>query len=135
MKSTYLGNCHCGEVRFEVTADIAAGTGKCNCSICAKSRLWSVGVLPENLRILRGERFLTDYTGANPVAHHPFCSRCGIRPFQRVGMPNMSGHEYYNVNIACLAGVDIDELIAAPITFYDGLHDNWGSRPEEVRHL
>jgi hypothetical protein len=25
--------------------------------------------------------------------------------------------------------------MAAPITFYDGLHDKWGERPQEVRHL
>ncbi len=35
MGQTHQGGCHCGAVRFEVTADIAEVTD-CNCSICAK---------------------------------------------------------------------------------------------------
>lgn len=135
MKRLYTGRCHCGDVTFEVMADIAAGTHKCNCSICAASRFWSVDALPSDLRLLSPPDMMTVFRGRNPVAEHPFCKRCGIRPFQRIGMPNMSGHEYLNVNIACLEAVDVDELMAAPITFYDGLHDKWGERPQEVRHL
>ncbi|WP_457583698.1 hypothetical protein [Ensifer canadensis] len=47
----------------------------------------------------------------------------------------MTGQTYYNINVACLDGVDIDELVAAPVTYFDGLHDDWGSTPAEVRHL
>jgi hypothetical protein len=37
---TYTGGCHCGEVRFEVNADLS-GVIACNCSICQKSGvLW-----------------------------------------------------------------------------------------------
>jgi hypothetical protein len=50
-------------------------------------------------------------------------------------MPNMSGSKYYNVNVACLDSVDIDELMAAPVTFYDGLNDDWENTPAETRHL
>jgi hypothetical protein len=47
----------------------------------------------------------------------------------------MSGAKYYNINIMCLEGLDIDELMAAPVAYYDGLNDNWGETPKETRHL
>lgn len=135
MRKTYQGSCHCGAVRFETSVDISAGTGKCNCTICTKMRLWSVNALPKDFRLLAGESDLTDYRGKNPVAHHQFCKHCGIRAFEWIDMPNMSGTKYYNINIMCLDGVDIDELMAAPVTYYDGLNNNWGERPVETRYL
>lgn len=32
-------------------------------------------------------------------------------------------------------GVDIDELVNAPITYYDGCHNNYEFPPAESRHL
>ena len=135
MLRTYTGGCHCGAIRMEVYVDISAGTGKCNCSICAKSRLWTVEAKPEAFRLIAGNADLADYRGNNPVAHHFFCKHCGVRPFQRVDMPNMSGTPYYNINIACLEGVDVEELVKGPVVFYDGRNDNWDSTPSETRHL
>ena len=135
MLKTYVGSCHCGAVRFEADLDIAAGTGKCNCTICTKMRLWLVTARPEAFRLTAGEAELTDYVGNNKIAHHLFCRRCGVRPFERVDTPNMLGATYFNINVACLDGLDIDELMAAPVSYYDGRNNNWGSRPAEVRHL
>jgi len=134
MKKTYAGACHCGAIRFEADVDIAAGTTKCNCTICAKSRLWSVDAGPGDLRLLQGADEMMDYRFKNEVAHHYFCRHCGIRPYQWVNLP-ATGRQYYNVSVACLEGLDIDELVAAPINYADGLHDNWDSIPAEVRHL
>ena len=135
MLRTYYGSCHCGAVRFEADLDIGAGTAKCNCSICTKMRFWLVRTRPENFRVIAGESDLTDYMGKNSVAHHLFCRHCGVHPFEWVDMPNMTGHRYFNINVACLDGVDIDELMAAPVTYHDGRNDNWGARPSDVRHL
>ncbi len=132
---TYSGGCHCGAVRFEADLDVSAGTVKCNCSICAKLRLWSVQVAPAAFRLLAGEAALADYRGRNPVAHHLFCRICGVHPFEWVDVPNMSGTKYYNVNVACLDGLEIDELMAAPVRFADGRNDAWERRPAETRHL
>ncbi|WP_104663191.1 GFA family protein [Ensifer adhaerens] len=135
MLRTYTGSCHCGAVRIEADLDISAGTEKCNCTICVKMRLWCVAIRPEAFKLVSGEEALTDYRGRNAVAHHYFCSRCGVRPFERIDAPNMTNETYYNINVACLDDVDIDALIAAPVTCRDGLNDNWGATPDEVRHL
>lgn len=47
----------------------------------------------------------------------------------------MLGRAYVNVSISCLDGVDVDELIAAPVRYCDGLNDDWGSTPKETRLL
>ena len=135
MLKNYTGSCHCGFVRFDADIDINAGTGKCNCSICTKLRLWTVKVKPENFRLTTGEADLTDYRGKSLVAHHLFCRRCGAHPFEWVDVPNMTGSRYFNINVLCLDGVSIDELMAAPVTYYDGWNDNWGAKPDETRHL
>jgi hypothetical protein len=135
MLKIYSGRCHCGAVRFEADIDIAAGTTKCNCSICSRMRLWSVQVSPEAFRLLDGEGALADYRGGNAVAHHLFCRHCGIHPFEWVDTPNMSGSKYYNINVACLDDIDVDELVNAPVTYCDGANDDWGSVPAETRHL
>jgi hypothetical protein len=135
MLKTYSGSCHCGEVRFEVDVDIGAGTGKCNCTICTKRRFWSVTVKPEQFRLIEGGETLNDYRFGARVAHHLFCRDCGVHAFEWVDVPNLTGQPYYNINVACLDGVDIDELMAAPVTYFDGLHDKWSETPAETRHL
>ena len=130
---TYRGGCHCGAVRFE--ADLGSRRHGHYCSICTKMRLWSVQAGPQAFRLLAGAAELANFRGGNSVAHHPFCRRCGIHAFDRVEMPNMSGAPHFNVNVACLDDLDVDELMAAPVAYFDGRNDNWGSTPAEVRHL
>jgi hypothetical protein len=95
MDKTYQGSCHCGAVRFECELDLAQGTSKCNCSICAKGRFSKAIAKGEHaLRLLAGKDMLSEYTFGRDVIRHYFCSRCGIKTFGREPHEALGGTFY-----------------------------------------
>jgi hypothetical protein len=134
MKKTYTGSCHCGAVRYQADIDLAAGTFKCNCSMCTKARNWLTVVSPDAFRLLAGEADLTEYRATPESNHNLFCKRCGVRSFGW-GDASQLGGKFYAVNVNCLDDVDIAELISAPVTYVDGRNDDFQSPPAETRHL
>ncbi len=132
--ATYHGSCHCKAVTFEVDLDLAAGTGKCNCTYCAKNRWWNAKVKPDAFRALSGE----DQLSCNQPAGRPFtsfCIHCGVVPFVRIAAAEWNDGECVAIGLTCLDDVDPAVLAQAPVTYFDGLHDNWWNQPAEVRHL
>ena len=53
-RKTFTGGCHCGQVRFECTSDLAMVTA-CNCSICTKKGLHFTFVSPNLFQLRAGE--------------------------------------------------------------------------------
>ena len=113
-KKTYTGGCHCGEVRFEVTADLSSVVS-CNCSICQKRGALWVSSPRKALRWRAGLEDLKDYQFGKKSFHHLFCPQCGVGAFSRGTAPN--GGEMVAINVRCLDDVDVAGLKLAP---FDG---------------
>jgi hypothetical protein len=114
MKS-YEGGCHCGRVRFRVTADLS-GVSACKCSVCTKKGFLHLIVPPEQFELMSGADALTTYQFNTCTAKHIFCRDCGIHSFY---VPR-SDPEKIDVNVRCLDDVD---LTAVDIHPFDGR--NW----------
>ncbi len=136
MKTTYHGSCHCKAVTFEADIDFDDGTAKCNCTFCWKQRMWKAGIKPDDFRLTSGEDMLADYgkSGDWGEGHHRFCKRCGIATHSHGSLEAMGG-AFVSVHVAALTDLPVEMLIAAPVTFMDGLHGKWGEAPTETRHL
>jgi hypothetical protein len=77
---TFEGGCHCGRVRFRITAHLEH-VAECNCSICTKKGFLHLIVPPEHFELLRGKEELTTYEFNTGTAKHTFCRHCGIHAF------------------------------------------------------
>lgn len=133
MKKTYHGSCHCGRVRYEADIDLAAGTGRCNCSMCGKRRAWNAIVKPQDFRLLSGKDDLSDYQFGGKQGHHRFCRTCGLASFGE-GYVEAIGGAFVSINVACL-DISPEELAKLPIQYMDGRHDNWFQPPKVTSYL
>ena len=115
MERTWQGGCHCGAVRFEVTADISEVVD-CNCSVCTKKGFLHLIVEPEKFRLLKGADALVTYRFNTGTARHTFCGTCGIHAFYTP----RSHPDKVDVNVRCIEGIDLAVLKIVP---FDG--QNW----------
>jgi hypothetical protein len=92
-------------------------------------------VSTEGFRHQGGETELSKYREGSATGHGGFCKHCGVSPYGYVDAAEWNDGAYVSVNVACLDNLDPNELMAAPIKYMDGLHDNWWGEPAETRHL
>ena len=130
---TLSGACHCGKVRIEADLDLAAGTNRCNCSICGKLRAWTVIAKPQALRLLAGQDDLSSYEWGAKISKRMFCKHCGVHVFGR-GYLEQVGGDFVSVNLAVM-DVDPATLETLPVRYFDGLHNNWMSTPQFTGYL
>ena len=115
MEKTYQGACHCGRVRFELTADIDH-VRVCDCSICRKRGALIHRVPEDAVKLLTPLDDMTPYEWGSGTAKDYFCPTCGILPFRRPSMPTREELDEgkapftgWAVNVRCLDGFDIFE--------------------------
>jgi len=135
----YKARCHCGAVSYEVDLDLAEGTRRCNCTYCAKARSWFAFVPADRFALTSDPAAQTEYRWtppgrSGPFLHHLFCKACGSRTYAW-GEHASFGGRFHAINVALLEGVDVDELVAAPIVYQDGLHDHFDEAPADMRLL
>jgi hypothetical protein len=120
----HSGGCHCGRVRFEVTAPARLEVSDCNCSICSKSGFLHLIVPADQFVLLSGRGDLTTYTFNTGVAKHTFCSHCGVKSFY---IPR-SHPDGVSVNARC---IDSETVESMSITPFDGR--DWESARSSLR--
>jgi hypothetical protein len=111
---TLTGGCHCGQVRFECTTDLAMVTA-CNCSICTKKGLHFAFLAPQSFRLRAGEDNLKEYLFNKHAIRHQSCQDCGVEVFANGKKPD--GTEMVALNVNCIDGIDLSKLAMTP---YDG---------------
>ena len=131
----YEGSCHCKNIQYEVMLDLNEGTGRCNCSYCAKTRNWSAKTTPEKFKWVKGANTTGSYGfRENSQNKHHFCKDCGVTVCT-IGFVKETGGDYVSVRIGTIDNISAEELASLSIMYLDGLHDNWFHEPKVVSYL
>jgi hypothetical protein len=97
----YHGSCHCGAIRFDVTAEPVEVTS-CDCSLCVKKNALMIKVPEHQLRLIAGADHLSLYRWNSKIAEHHFCRVCGIYTFHR----KRAAPDSFGINVFCLENFD-----------------------------
>ncbi|MBW8297476.1 hypothetical protein [Sphingopyxis sp.] len=94
------------------------------------------GLKPEDFELVSGEDALATYareTEAFAIAHK-FCATCRTQTHGSGYLKELGG-AFASVRVAAIDDLAVEELVSAPVTFCDGLQNNWWTSPNETRHL
>jgi hypothetical protein len=109
---TYTGGCHCGQVRYECTTDLAMVTA-CNCSICTKKGLHFAFLPTHSFHLHAGEEALKEYLFNRRAIRHQICSECGVEVFAKGEKPD--GTHVIALNVSTIDHIDLSKLTLTPI--------------------
>ena len=116
MRKAYSGSCHCGEVRFDIMADIDH-VRVCDCSICRKRGALNIRIDEGDFSLKTPLAALSLYQWGSRTAEDYFCPVCGILPFRRprhrTPAESGSGEKPFTgwtINARCLDGLDFDSI-------------------------
>jgi hypothetical protein len=99
---TYTGGCHCGQVRFECTTDLAMVTA-CNCSICTKRACISLQQT-EELRAARRRGEFAQYLFNKHAIRTSPASTAGSRSSPTAPNPTA---DVVALNVNCIDVIDL----------------------------
>ncbi len=109
---TYTGGCHCGQIRFECTTDLAMVTA-CNCSICTKRGLHFTFLAPKSFQLRAGEDNLTEYLFNQNAIKHQSCQDGGVEVSAYGKKPD--GSDVVALNVSCIDGIELAKLSMTPV--------------------
>lgn len=135
---THTGSCHCGAIRFEADIDLDEGSNRCNCSYCAKVRIWfAFAKGADRFRLIDGSG-VSEYRWTPPgrdEAHltFTFCRTCGVRTFARGELESLGG-VFHAVSVPTL-DLTPEQRAAIPVRYVngrDGRYDEAPAHPEAM---
>ncbi len=130
---THAGSCHCGAIRFEADIDLAEGSNRCNCSYCAKVRIWFAFARgADHFRLLDGTG-VSEYRWTPPGMSEPhltftFCRTCGVRTFARGDLESLGG-TFHAVSVPTL-DLTPEQLAGIPVRYINGRDGRYDEAPE-----
>ena len=110
----YTGSCHCGNVGFNVEAEIEQ-VMECNCSICSKLGYLLIFVPESNFTLNTPKENYSSYAFNDKTIDHNFCTNCGCSTFGAGA--DEDGNTMIAVNVRCLDELSLSELKIEP---FDG---------------
>ena len=96
------GGCHCGQMRFECTTDLATMTA-CNCSICRRKGYLLHFSSPDKFTLQATPEAISVYTFNTHNIRHQFCATCGCAPHGDGTGPD--GTKAIVINLRCADGI------------------------------
>ncbi len=130
---TYKGSCHCGAIRFEADLDLAEGSNRCNCSYCAKVRVWFAFAKGRaRFRLIDGAG-VSEYRWTPPGEPEPhltftFCRNCGVRTYARGNLEQLGG-EFHAISVPALE-LSPEQFAAIPVRYINGREGRYDERPD-----